>query len=60
MLIGLADSYCFHFPTYVHELCHTASIELFLMADCVMQVKDQSIHSDGADVIQHMIDRFLL
>ncbi|XP_047938548.1 putative lipase C4A8.10 [Salvia hispanica] len=29
-------------------------------AHSIIQVKDQSIHSDGADVIQHMIDRFLL
>lgn len=26
---------------------------------CILQVKDQSMHIEGADVIQHMIDHFL-
>ncbi|KAG2699197.1 hypothetical protein I3760_07G182400 [Carya illinoinensis] len=28
-------------------------------AHSVIQVKDQSMHIEGADVIQHMIDHFL-
>ncbi|XP_051138443.1 lipid droplet phospholipase 1 [Andrographis paniculata] len=37
---------------------HTSKLKF--AAHSIIQVKDLSMHSDGADVIQHMIDRFLL
>ncbi|GER46552.1 alpha/beta-Hydrolases superfamily protein [Striga asiatica] len=36
------------------------SSRLKFAAHSVIQVKDHNVHSDGADVIQHMIDHFLL
>ncbi|KAL6541707.1 hypothetical protein OROGR_011193 [Orobanche gracilis] len=36
------------------------SSRLKFAAHSIIQVKDHHMHSDGADIIQHMIDHFLL